>query len=61
MDGYLALLVGQKVPHDKSYNPPPAEQAFWREHCRQLAAEAQRGMGVKEALDAIRSPGLKWA
>ncbi len=61
MDGYLALLVGQNVPHLKPYLPPPAEQNFWRQHCRNLAAEARRGMDVKEALQAIRSPGLQWA
>ena len=61
MDGYLALLAGQKVPHNRPYHPPPAERNFWRQHCRNLAAEAQRGLDVKEALQAIRSPGLKWS
>ncbi|PYI89561.1 MAG: hypothetical protein DME26_00920 [Verrucomicrobia bacterium] len=61
MDGYLALLVGQKVPYHKPYQPSLAEQAVWRKHCQQLAADAHCGMGVKEALDALRSPGLNWA
>ena len=61
MDGYLALLVGQNVPHNKPYDPPPAEQNSWRQHCQKLAIEARAGMDVKEALQAIRSPGLKWA
>ena len=61
MDGYLALLAGQKVPHNRPYHPPPTERNFWRQHCRNLAAEAQRGLDVKEALQAIRSPGLKWS
>ena len=61
MDGFLALLVGQDVPHNKRYEPPPAERSFWHQHCQNLAAEARRAMGVNEALRAIRSPGLKWA
>lgn len=61
MDGYLALLVGQNVPHRKPYDPPPAEREFWRRHCQKLAEEARRGMTVKDALEAIRSPGLKWS
>ncbi len=61
MDGFLALLVGQKVPYDKTYVPPAAEKSFWRQHCQTLAAEARRGMDVKESLQAIRSPDVKWA
>ena len=61
MDGYLALLVGQNVPHNKRYEPPPTERGVWRQHCQNLATEARAGMDVTEALKAIRSPGLKWA
>ena len=60
IDGHLALLAGQKVPHDKPYDPPPAERDFWRQHCQNLAAEARRGMSSEEVLKAIRSPGLNW-
>jgi tryptophan 7-halogenase len=60
MDGYLALLVGQNVPHNKPYFPPPAERDLWLQHCQSLAAEARQGMDVKEALKAIRAPELKW-
>jgi tryptophan halogenase len=61
MDGYLALLVGQNVPHNKPYDAPSAERNFWLQHCQKLAIEARAGMDVKDALQAIRSPGLKWA
>lgn len=60
MDGYLAMLVGQGVPHAKPYTPTPAELEFWNRRCRGLAEEARQGMGVKEALQAIRSPNIKW-
>jgi tryptophan halogenase len=61
MDGYLTLLVGQNVPHDKPYDPPVLERDFWRRYCEGLAVEAGQGMDVGEALRAIRTPGLKWS
>ena len=61
MDGYLTLLVGQNVPHQKHYEPTTAERDFWQRYCRALAVDAGRGMDVKDALQAIRKPGLKWS
>lgn len=60
MDGYLAMLVGQAVPHAKPYMPPPAEAEFWTRRNEKLAAEARMGLGVVDVLKAIRQPGLKW-
>ncbi len=60
MDGYLAMLVGQAVPHGKPWNASANELRFWRERSLKLAAYAQTGMTVKEALTALRSPNLKW-
>jgi tryptophan halogenase len=61
MDGYLAMLVGQKVPHAKPYEPTPKEKELWRNRCHTWATDARRAMGVKEALEIIRRPGMKWA
>jgi tryptophan halogenase len=61
MDGYLALLVGQNVPHGKPFTPPPNEAKIWRDRCLTWAHEAQRGLSVKQCLDAIRKPGMKWS
>lgn len=60
MDGYLAMLVGQRVAHNRPYSPPAAEKQLWRQYCEKLAAEARTGMDVKEALAAIRSPRAAW-
>jgi tryptophan halogenase len=60
MDGYLAMLVGQDVPHAKPYSPTPAEQKVWRDRCLTWAHEAQRGLDVKQCLAAIRRTGGKW-
>lgn len=54
MDGYLALLVGQDVPHAKPYTPTPAEAQLWKDRLTRWSAEAQRGLGVKQCLEAIR-------
>jgi tryptophan halogenase len=61
MDGYLAMLVGQQVPHDKPYTPAPKEMEIWRTRCNTWALEARRAMDVMQCLEAIRKPGMKWA
>jgi tryptophan halogenase len=60
MDGYLALLVGQNVPHAKPFTAPPPEAKIWRDRCLTWDHEAQRGLTVKQCLEAIRRPGMKW-
>lgn len=59
MDGYLALLLGQGVPHNKPYAPNPAEKTAWANRRAAWVAEAKRGLGVKECLGAIRKSGIK--
>ena len=60
IEGYFNMLVGNKVPFRKHYTPTPAEKAIWQVHCRENAAQAQRGIGVAEALSYIRHPGWQW-
>ena len=60
IDGYMAMLVGQAVPHAKPWSAPASERKFWVDRCRRLATEAQQGLTVAESLKAIRSPQLKW-
>ena len=60
LDGYLSVLVGMNVPYDKPYVPTPAEAKFWQLYCMNLAQEAQRGLSVRQALDAIRAPETTW-
>jgi tryptophan 7-halogenase len=59
MDGYLALLLGQGVPHEKPYTPSEAEKRAWSNRCAAWTAEAKRGLGVKECLASIRKAGIK--
>jgi tryptophan 7-halogenase len=60
MDGYLAMLVGQNVPHKKPYNAPPNEARVWQTKCAAWRAEARRGFDVKQCLQAVRSAAPKW-
>lgn len=54
MDGYLALLIGQNVPHEKPFSPSPAEAKIWQNRCNTWALEARRSLDVKQCLEAIR-------
>ena len=58
--GYLALLVGQKVPHRAPHAPNDRERRAWEERVRKHRELAQRAMTVREALAAVRSPGWRW-
>ncbi|HYE33475.1 MAG TPA: tryptophan halogenase family protein [Methylomirabilota bacterium] len=60
MDGYLAMLVGQNVPHKKPYNPPANEAKVWRDKCAMWTAEARRGFDVKQCLSVVRGAAPKW-
>ena len=60
MDGYLALLVGQGVPHQKPYQPSAGEAQVWRNKCAGWMNEAKRGLDVKQCLQAIRRGAPKW-
>jgi tryptophan halogenase len=60
MDGYLAMLVGQDVPHQKPYTPSPAELKVWRDRQTRWSAEAQRGLDVKQCLAAVRGGQTPW-
>ncbi len=61
MDGYLAMLVGQGVPHAKPFKPSGKEAESWRSRCYTWATDARRALDVKQCLEAIRRPGMKWA
>ena len=58
--GYAALLLGQKVPLQRTYAPTEREAALWAERRRKWDEAARRALTVKEALAAIRSPKWKW-
>jgi tryptophan halogenase len=61
LDGYLALLIGQRVPHGKPHRPADAERDAWEKRRMQFEAIAQQAMTVRECLGVIRRPGFKWS
>jgi tryptophan halogenase len=61
LEGHLALLVGQAVPHRGKHEPSPAERATWRQHAREIMAQAQAGFTVAETLACVRHPNWRWS
>ena len=60
MHGYLSLLMGQRVPHGKPYPATSRDLENWRGICAKWASEANKALDVKQCLEAIRKPGMKW-
>ena len=58
--GYFSLLVGQGLPHQRPLTPAAKDLETWSSRCKVWAMEARRGMDVKQCLEAIRGPGMKW-
>jgi tryptophan halogenase len=60
VEGYLVMLVGNRYPYQRRHTPSADEAARWQAHRARWAAQADAGIGVKEALDYIRHPGWQW-
>jgi tryptophan halogenase len=60
LEGYFAMLVGQKVPHAKPYQPTEAERRTFDAHRKEFRTLAKRGLDVKQSLESIRRPGWMW-
>ena len=60
MRGYFALLVGQKVPYQRTYAPSEADQRRWDAAREEHRAAALAAMTVKDALSVIHSPNWRW-
>ena len=55
MEGYLAMLVGQRVPYETAFSPTDQERQFWAQAQRKFQAQAAAGFDVREALALVRS------
>lgn len=60
IEGYLAMMVGQRVPCRIRYAPTGEERRIWNRHGSENLALAKNGLTVKEALAYIRHPGWQW-
>ena len=56
-EGYLALLLGQEVPHARPHSPSTAELVVWQRHVSECRAIAARGFGAEELNALIRQRG----
>jgi len=54
MEGYLAMLLGQNVPHGKPHRASVAEETIWRGHYEQWGRDARGGLDVVECLRLLR-------
>jgi tryptophan halogenase len=59
VEGYLALLIGQKVPC-RGYQPGQEERAIWQQIRSGWARKASRGIGVAQALTILSEEGFGW-
>lgn len=55
MEGYLALLTGQRVPQERPWTPPAEERRRWHELMDQAGRIAEAGASAREVLKLIRS------
>lgn len=53
LEGYLALLVGLRVPHQRPYAASAAELAQWQVHRDRHRAIARQGIGMKGLLSSL--------
>ncbi|BCX49351.1 tryptophan halogenase [Haloferula helveola] len=61
IEGFLAMLVGMKVPYANRYEPEAEERAAWESARGRLGRAASAGVTVSQALNAIRKPTWKWS
>lgn len=55
-EGYLAMMVGQKVPYRRRFQPDEREARIWHSIQQANRAEGESGLTVRQTLAAIRSP-----
>jgi tryptophan halogenase len=60
VEGYLVMLVGNRVPYLAKHVPSETERQIWEGHRAQFDAIAQTGLDVRETLAFIRHPGWQW-
>jgi tryptophan halogenase len=61
IEGFLAMLVGMKVPHHAPVSFPDSDWEIWSRERSAIGAAADRGFTVQQSLDAIRSPDWQWS
>jgi tryptophan halogenase len=60
-EGYLAILLGQRVPYLARHSPGQTEDQLWQRKRAELNLVGERAFSVREALEVIRQPGWRWS
>lgn len=60
LEGFLVMLVGQKVPYRDAHPPSQEELTIFRRHCAENRARAMTGLTVAEALQYVHRPDWRW-
>ena len=60
LEGFYALLLGQKLPHRKAGEISTEERAIWEAHRQRTAKTAELGMDLIEGLSAMREAGWRF-
>lgn len=60
IEGYLAMLVGQKVPHKIKFTPSGAELEFCKQMRLKNQQVASEALSIEQTLKEIRSPDWEW-
>jgi tryptophan halogenase len=55
-EGWLAMMVGQKVPYRRAFQSDERERQLWRSIQETHRTQAAAGLTVRQATDAVRSP-----
>jgi tryptophan halogenase len=59
-EGYLAMLVGQRVPYRVAVPPDESHRATWERIRNSFRGAALQGFSVPDALRMVRSPDFQW-
>ena len=60
IEGFLVMLVGNRVPYRGRHAPSEEERRIWKAHLAQIAGQAQNSLGVRDSLAFIRHPNWQW-
>jgi tryptophan halogenase len=58
-EGYLAMLVGMKVPYRLRHEASPEEREKWRAFLRANRETAEKGLTIQQTLDVVRGPNFR--
>jgi tryptophan halogenase len=60
LEGFLVMLVGNRVPYTARHVATEIEKQNWEQHRNDYRAIARNGLDVKAALDFVHNPGWQW-